>query len=81
MTREVAGKLKYEKTSCFYSIFFPSLKGLKNKMSSTDPMSNVLLTDTPNEVKKKINKSFSGGGETVEDHKKNGANLEIDVPY
>lgn len=25
--------------------------------------------------------AFSGGGATVEDHRKNGANLDVDVPY
>lgn len=51
-------------------------------MSSSDPNSSILLTDTPADVKRKINKyAFSGGGATVEEHKKNGANLDIDVPY
>lgn len=82
MTREVAAKLKYEKTSCFYSIFFPALQGLKTKMASSVSTSSILLTDSPAEVKKKINKyAFSGGGATLEEHKLNGANLEIDVPY
>jgi tryptophanyl-tRNA synthetase len=51
-------------------------------MSSSDPNSSILLTDTPADVKRKINKyAFSGGGATVEEHKKNGANLDIDVAY
>lgn len=82
MTRDVAAKLKYEKTACFYSIFFPALQGLKCKMASSDPNSSILLTDTPDMVKKKINKyAFSGGGQTVEEHRANGANLDVDVPY
>ena len=82
MTRDVAAKLKYEKTSCFYSTFFPALQGLKAKMSSSDPNSSVNLTDTPAEVKKKVNRfAFSGGGATVEEHRANGANLDVDVPY
>lgn len=82
MTRDVAAKLKYEKTACFYSIFFPALQGLKCKMSSSDPNSSILLTDKPADVKRKVSKyAFSGGGATLEEHKANGANLEIDVPY
>lgn len=50
-------------------------------MSSTDPFSNVLLTDNPAAVKKKINKAFSGGGATVEEQRANGSNLDIDVPF
>lgn len=82
MTRDVAAKLKYEKTATFYSTFFPALQGLKGKMSSSDPNSSILMTDKPADIKRKISKyAFSGGGSTVEEHKKNGANLDIDVPY
>ncbi len=68
MTRDVAAKLKYEKPSCFYSIFFPALQGLKSKMASSDPTSSILMTDSPADVKKKINKyAFSGGQITAEE--------------
>jgi len=51
-------------------------------MAAHEPNTCVLITDTPAEVKRKINKyAFSGGGATVEEHKANGANLDIDVPY
>ena len=51
-------------------------------MSSSDPTSSILLTDTANDIKKKINKyAMSGGGATVEEHRANGANLDIDVPF
>ena len=82
MTRDVAQKLKYLKTASFYSIFFPALQGLKGKMSSSDENSSILLTDKPEQIKKKINKyGYSGGGATVEIHKAVGANLEVDVAY
>jgi tryptophanyl-tRNA synthetase len=39
------------------------------------------MTDTPALIKSKVNKyAFSGGGATIEEHKANGANLEVDVP-
>jgi len=59
------------------------MQGQKSKMSSgADPGANLLLTDSPADVKKKINKyAFSGGGVTLEEHKKNGGNVEIDVPF
>ena len=51
-------------------------------MASSDATSSILLTDKPDEVKKKVNRyAFSGGGATLEEHKANGANLEVDVPY
>lgn len=82
MTRDIAGKLKYMKPASFYSSFFPALQGKKSKMSSSDPTSSILLTDKPDQIKNKINKyAFSGGGATLEEHKANGANLEVDVPY
>lgn len=59
------------------------MQGQKSKMSSgADAGANLLLTDSPADVKKKINKyAFSGGGVTLEEHKKNGGNVEIDVPF
>ena len=82
MTRDVAAKLKYEKTASYYSIFFPALQGLKSKMSSSDPNTSILMTDKPADVKRKVNKyAFSGGGATFDLHKEHGANLEVDVPF
>lgn len=77
MTRDVAQKLKYQKTASYYSIFFPALQGMKAKMSSSDPNSSILLTDSAEDVRRKVmNYAFAGtlpGG--------GGANLDIDVPY
>ncbi len=82
MTRDVAAKLKYLKTASIYSTFFPALQGLKSKMSSSVASSGILLTDKPDQIKKKINSfAYSGGGASLEEHKANGANLEIDVAY
>jgi len=51
-------------------------------MSSSVDSSCILLTDTESTIKKKINKyALSGGGQTVEEHRANGANLDIDVPF
>jgi tryptophanyl-tRNA synthetase len=63
-----------------YHFFLPGLKG--GKMSSSDPTSYISLTDTPAEVKKKINKyAFSGGQATIEEHRKKGGNPDIDVCF
>lgn len=51
-------------------------------MSSSDENTAIILTDTADKVKKKINsKAKSGGQQTVEEHRKLGANLTIDIPY
>jgi tryptophanyl-tRNA synthetase len=82
MTRDIAGRVKYLKPASIYSTFFPALQGKKSKMASSDPTSSILLTDKPDQIKSKINKyAFSGGGATLEEHRANGANLEIDVPF
>jgi tryptophanyl-tRNA synthetase len=51
-------------------------------MSSSDPTSFIALTDSPEEVKKKINKyAFSGGQATIEEHRKLGGNPDVDVSF
>jgi len=82
MTRDVAFKLRYPKPACIHSKFFPSILGINAKMGASDPNSAVFLTDTPKQIEKKINAhAFSGGGKTKEEQEKNGANLDVDIPY
>jgi len=51
-------------------------------MSSSDESSYISMTDSPIEVKKKINKyAFSGGQKTVEEHRKKGGNPDVDVSF
>ena len=65
-----------------YHIFMPGLQGAMSKMSSSNPNSYIALTDSPSDVKKKINKhAFSGGRETVEEHRKKGGNPDTDVSF
>lgn len=82
MTRDVAPRLGQPKPALIHSVFFPALQGAKSKMSASDPNSSIFLTDTPKQIKDKINKyAFSGGGQTIEEHRKNGANCDVDVSY
>ncbi|KRX08829.1 hypothetical protein PPERSA_08933 [Pseudocohnilembus persalinus] len=70
------------KTACIHNKFFPALQGFNSKMSTSDPNSAIFLTDTPQQIKDKINKhAFSGGQQTKELQEKFGANLEVDIPY
>lgn len=82
MTRDVAPRLGLPKPALMHSIFFPALQGAKSKMSASDTNSSIFLTDTPKQIKDKINKyAFSGGGQTVEEHKKFGGNCDVDVSF
>lgn len=80
-TRDVAARLKYPKPSLIHSKFFPSLQGPQTKMSASNESSSIYMTDTAKQIKKKINSAFSGGQETVEEHKRLGGNPDVDVAY
>lgn len=82
MTRDVAPRLGFPKPALLHSTFFPALQGAKSKMSASDQNSAIFLTDTPKQIKTKINKhAFSGGRMTVEEHREHGGNTDIDVSY
>jgi tryptophanyl-tRNA synthetase len=82
MTRDVAPVLKFKKPALLHSTFFPALQGAQTKMSASDENSSIFLSDTPKQIKNKINKyAFSGGGATVEEHKEKGGNCDVDISY
>lgn len=82
MTRDVSPRLGFPKPALIHSTFFPALQGAKTKMSSSDVNSAVFLTDTPKQIKNKINKhAFSGGRPTLEEHRQFGGNTNIDVSF
>eukprot|EP01018_Ginkgo_biloba_P014987 Gb_01767 [translate_table: standard] len=81
MTRDVAPRIGYQKPALIESLFFPALQGETGKMSASDPTSAIYVTDSAKDIKNKVNRyAFSGGGDTIENHRKFGANLEVDVP-
>lgn len=73
VTRDVAEKLGYPKPSLIHAKFLPSLKG-SGKMSASDESTSIYVTDTPNEVKKKVGQAFTGGQPTVEEQRRKGGN-------
>lgn len=82
MCRDVAPRLGYHKPALIHSKFFPALQGLGTKMSSSNPNSNISLTDSAKQIKTKINKhAFSGGKETLEEHRKYGGDCDKDISY
>ena len=67
--------------SSTYHSFLPNLKG-GGKMSSADENSFIAMTDSPREVETKIKRyAFSGGGDTVKEHRAKGGDPERDVSF
>ncbi len=88
MTRDIAHKLVPKshplggKPALIHSKFFPPLQGAEGKMSSSDENSAIFLTDTPEDIERKIKEhAFSGGQDTMKLQKEHGANLVVDVSY
>ncbi|KAL7529032.1 hypothetical protein ACHAXR_002759 [Thalassiosira sp. AJA248-18] len=88
LTRDIAHKLVPRhhplqgKPSLIHSKFFPPLQGAQGKMSSSDSNSAIFLTDTPEEIERKIKvHAFSGGRETKKLQEELGADLDADVSY
>ena len=82
LTREIAQKIGKQKPALIHNIMIPALTGPGGKMSASDEKGTIYTTDTPDIVKKKINKfAFSGGQPDIEQHRKLGGNPDIDVSY
>jgi tryptophanyl-tRNA synthetase len=82
ITRDIAPKIDKPKPALIHNIMIPSLLGPGGKMSASDEKSTIYTTDSPEVVKKKINKhAFSGGQTNVDEHRKIGGNPDIDVSY
>ena len=80
VTRDIAQRLQTQYDIEIPSfIYFMHQSGLQKgkKMSSSDPNTAIFLSDSPEEVKKKIDGAFTGGRDTVEEQKKKGGRPEI----
>ncbi len=82
ITRDIAPKINKTKPALIHNIMIPSLLGPGGKMSASDEKNTIYTTDSPEVVKKKINKyAFSGGQPDIDEHRKIGGNPDIDVSY
>jgi len=82
MTRDVAPRLGYRKPALIHSKFFPPLQGAEGKMSASDPNSAIFLSDSAAQIRKKVNKyAFSGGRDTVEEHRLYGGDCARDIAF
>ena len=83
LTRDILPKLGHYKPASIQCSFLPPLQGTEGKMSSTgEQVTAITTTDTPKEVESKVKRyAFSGGKDTLEEHRKKGGNPDIDVSY
>lgn len=80
--RDIMPKLGYYKPAAIHSRFLPPLTGPEGKMSSSEAAGTILTTDSPEVVRNKVMKyAFSGGRETVKEHREKGGNPDVDVSY
>ena len=84
VSRDVIPKLGYYKPASIQCRFLPGLGGIASdgKMSSSSEGATIYTTDDAKTIKKKINKyAFSGGRDTVDEHRRLGGNPDVDVSY
>jgi tryptophanyl-tRNA synthetase len=80
ISRDVVGKLGHKKPSIIHAKMMSPLTGVKGKSGSSSNDKTILMTDDAKAVKKKINKyAFSGGKDTVEEHREKGGDVGVDV--
>lgn len=80
VARDVLPKLGYMKPASIQGKLMPGLlEG--GKMSASIPKSAIFTTDSPKQVQDKIQNAFSGGKETLKEHREKGGNPDIDVPF
>lgn len=83
LTRDIVNRMKKEKffsPSATFHKYTPALNG-HFKMSKSLPESMIALPEDPKSCCKKINRAVSGGRETLELHRKLGAEVEKDMVF
>ena len=81
LTRDILPKLGHHKPASIQCVFLPPLAGNNGKMSSSEGAA-IYTTDSPKEVEHKIKKyAFSGGRDTLEEHRRHGGNPDVDVSF
>ncbi|MDI6737182.1 MAG: tryptophan--tRNA ligase [Nanoarchaeota archaeon] len=83
LTRDILPKLGHYKPASIQCMFLPPLSGVEGKMSASSASEEAIFTtDTPEMVRKKINKyAFSGGQASIEEHRIKGGNPDVDVSF
>ncbi len=82
VTRDIAPKLGYPKPALIHASFLPALTGPTGKMSASEESTTIYTTDDEKTVENKIKKyAFSGGRDTLEEHRKYGGDANKDVSF
>ncbi len=76
IARDIASRFNYNKPSILHSRFLPGIDGEKMSKSKDNA---IFLSDSENEIRKKIKKAFSGGQKTIDEQRAMGGNPDIDV--
>lgn len=76
--RDIAARFGYPKPSVLHLSFLPGTDGQKMSKSKNNVIN---FSDDPPTIQKKVNKSYSGGQKTVEEHKRLGGNPESDIAF
>lgn len=80
LARDKSKIMKEHKPATIYMGFLPALNN-SLKMSSSEK-GTILLNDTPKNIKNKINKfAFSGGQDTLENHRLLGGDTQKDISF
>ena len=84
MARDDASTLKCPKPAVIHSEFLPGLQQSHGKMSTTGDSKNstLFLNMDPKLIAKTIKShAFSGGGDTLEEHRMFGGDIRVDICY
>ena len=76
ISRDIARRAGYKLPAILHSFFLPGIDGTKMSKSKNNA---IFFRDSPEVLRKKVNKAFSGGRDTEEEQRKYGANPEKDV--
>jgi tryptophanyl-tRNA synthetase len=76
ISRDVAGRLGYNKPAILHAKFLPGIDGTKMSKSKNNA---IFLNDDEKIIRKKISQAFSGGKDTLEEHRRLGGNPDVDV--
>lgn len=71
LARDALAKMGYYKPAILHAKFMPGLSG-NPKMSASDPNDAIYLSDGPEEVKRKVQRAFTGQQATAELQRKHG---------
>lgn len=78
IARDIASRIGDVKPAVVHLSFMPGIDGEKMSKSRNNA---VFFYEDEKSIRKKINKAFSGGQKTIDEHKKLGGNPDVDVSF